>query len=420
MAQVRMLIGISVFWLSLSWLTDGLNTLILPTMVAERADPGTAATVLGLVTLVGLALALLIQPLAGQVSDQLHLRWGRRGMIVLGSAGALLALVLLGSAPGLVTLAAAYVGLQVCVSIAQAAQQGYIPDLVPGPRRGLASGWKGFMDLAGAMLGFVVIGQLAGSGDPQPALIAVGAALIFGLLLTVVLTREPTRPVPVVERLPGLADAFRLDLRRHHDFVVLVISRFLFLLGTYAVGRFFLYFVADRLGIPRPEAADEAGGLLAGLALITALASPAAGWLADRRGRVPVMVAGSLLGAVGAGLLATAETQGSILLFGGLMALGSGAFATANWAQVADLAPPHEAGRFLGIANLGTGGALAAAGLLGPVLDQAGSASTGYSLLFACAALCMLASAGAPLALSERLRAIPRAERRQDVQRRAS
>jgi len=59
----------------------------------------------------------------------------------------------------------------------------------------------------------------------------------------------------------------------------------LFLLGTYAVGRFFLYFVADRLGIPRLQAADEAGSLLAGLALATALASPAAGWLADRHGR---------------------------------------------------------------------------------------------------------------------------------------
>ena len=46
-----------------------------------------------------------------------------------------------------------------------------------------------------------------------------------------------------------------------------------------------------------------------------------------------------------------------LFLFGGLMALGSAAFAAANWALTADVAPPHEAARFLGLANIGTTGA---------------------------------------------------------------
>jgi hypothetical protein len=42
--------------------------------------------------------------------------------------------------------------VQVAASVAQAAQQGFIPDVVPPERRGTASGLKGFMDVGGALL----------------------------------------------------------------------------------------------------------------------------------------------------------------------------------------------------------------------------------------------------------------------------
>jgi Na+/melibiose symporter-like transporter len=301
--------------------------------------------------------------------------------------------------PHLIGLILGYLAIQVAASIAQAGQQGLMPDQVPASQTGIASGLKGFMDIGGAMLGFILIGQLLGSGSTVLALGAMGVSLFLIYLLASVLNKEDRyrlqagserRPA----RLISLREAFRLDLVRYGSFAWLVASRFLFLLATYIVGRFLLYFVAERLGLSSDQAAEQAGSLLAGLALITVLGSPLAGWAADRLGRVPLMRAGAVLSALGVLLLIKASSAGQILAFGALMSLGSAAFASASWAMTADLAPSGEAARFFGLANFGTAGAAAAAGLFGPLVDWTNriSPGAGYPLLFVVSAFIFLSS----------------------------
>ena len=397
MGGLRLLLGISVFWLALSMLSDGLTTLVLPHRLLGRTGEARQATILGLLTSVGLIVGMLVQPVAGLVSDRLRARWGRRGTLALGLALTLLALGLFGTSRSLPSVFVAYVLLQAAASVAQAAQQGFLPDLVPIERRGTAAGLKGFMDVGGALLGFVLLGQLLGTGQTGAALLAIAAVMVVTFGLTAILVREPARPPPDAGR-PSLAGAFRLDLARHRAFAWVVLARFLFLLGTYAVGRFFLFFVAHRLDLDPARAAREAGALLAGLTLVTVAAAPPAGWAADRWGRLPLMAAGALLSAVGTLLLALAGSAPAIFLCGALMALGTAAFTGANWALAADLAPPAEAGRFLGLANVGTAGAAAAAGLVGPLIDRANAVAPGggYLALFVAAALAALCSV-APL-----------------------
>jgi MFS family permease len=249
------------------------------------------------------------------------------------------------------------------------------------------------MDTGGATLGFVVLGGLLAGESIAPALLAIAAALIGAYLLAVLLVREPPKAASPPQR-SGFLDAFRLDFGRHGAFVRVVGARFLFLLGTYAVGRFLLFFVADRLGFDPARAAEEAGMLLAVLTLVTALGAPLGGWAADRWGRVPLMVAGALLSAAGVLGLITATTSATMLLYGCLMSAGSAAFAGANWALTTELTPPHEAARFMGLANFGTAGGAAAAGLLGPLVDWGNTLSPGqgYTLLFLAAAAAFLAS----------------------------
>ena len=55
-----------------------------------------------------------------------------------------------------------------------------------------------------------------------------------------------------------------------------------------------------------------------------------------------------------------------------LMAIGTAAFTTANWAALTGSTPATVAGRLMGMANVGTGGAAACAGLLGPSIDAFG------------------------------------------------
>jgi MFS family permease len=290
-----------------------------------------------------------------------------------------------------------YLGVQMSASIAQAGQQGLIPDLVDKKQRGIASGLKGFMDLTGAMLGFVILGQLLGSGQSLPAIGAIAAILVIAYLLGALLTPEDRAGGPRPARInpTPFRSIFRLDLTMQTAFVRLLVARFLFLSGIYGTGRFLLFFVAARLGLSEEQAVEQAGNLLAGLALITVLASPAAGWLSDRLGRVPLMIAGAVLSAIGALMLVWANSPGEILAFGALMSLGSAAFAGGSWALLADLVPKHEPARFFGLANFSTAGSAAAAGLFGPVIDWADriSPGMGFSVLFILACVAFLASA---------------------------
>lgn len=394
--QIRLLFGINVFWLALSVLFDGVNTLVLPLQLSRLNGQGNQATILGLLTFVGLLSGALIQPVAGAFSDRLRPRLGRKGFIGIGLVLSLASLFVFATFPSLIGVMAGYLGIQISASVAQAGQQGLIPDLVAAERRGIASGVKGFMDLTGAMLGFVILGQLLGSGDTFRAVGAIAAILVIAYLLSAIFTPEdrPGNATPVQSSVLTLKKIFRFDLEGSALFIRLLLARFLFLLGIYGTGRFLLFFVADRLGLSEAQAAEQAGNLLAGLALVTILASPLTGWLADRVGRLPLMITGALLSAGSALLLVWAHSAGQILAFGALMSLGSAAFAGGSWALLADLVPKHEPARFFGLANFSTAGSAAAAGLFGPVIDwgERMSPGMGFSVLFVLAAIAFLAS----------------------------
>jgi MFS family permease len=374
-------------------LTDGVNTLVLPLQLSNLLGKPAQATALGLLTFVGLLAGALVQPYAGALSDRLRPALARKGFIAIGLVLSLGALAAFAFLPGLLGAALAYIGIQISASVAQAGQQGLIPDLVDETHRGFASGLKGFMDVGGAMIGFVVIGQLLGSGGIKLGLLVVAGVLI-GLQLVAALLTPEDRPQPTETRSPPVAPPSIGEPRSQPAFVRALVSRFLFLLGIYATGRFLVYYVADRLALPTSEAVAQAGNILALLALITIVASPLGGWLADRIGRTPLMVAGSVFGAASALLLIFARNEAQMLIFGGLMSLGSAAFSAGNWALFSDIVPRQGSARFFGMANFSTAGAAALAGLVGPVLDvgQGVVPGGGYTILFALAACAFLAS----------------------------
>ena len=66
--QTRLLIGISIFWLALSMLFDGINTLVLPLQISAIDNQTSRASLLGLLSFFGLIVSALIQPIAGAFS----------------------------------------------------------------------------------------------------------------------------------------------------------------------------------------------------------------------------------------------------------------------------------------------------------------------------------------------------------------
>ena len=378
----RLLVGISVLWIPLAFLFDGVTVLMLPLRV------GGDATQLGLVSFLGLAIAAGLQPVAGWASDRHRHRLDRRLFLAAAAVPAVIGLWILAGSTGLASVVVGYVLVQAGGTAVQAGQQTLIPEHVEAGTRGRASGVKVAFDVGGSFLAFLVLGSLLAGGDLTPAVVATTLILAAGLGIVLALVpggRATRSPVRWSSQVPsGLAS--------------LILARFLFLFGTYAVGRFLVLLVAERLEVAPERAVDETGWLLALFTLATALAAIPCGWLADRRSRRDMMVAGAAVSAVGVVALAPSAGLLGISVGGMLMALGTAAFVTGNWAATTALVSPQDAGRLMAIANLGTGLAAATAGMLGPLIDTVGFVPA----LLVAAGMC----AGSALPLLDR---IPRA-----------
>jgi MFS family permease len=357
--RARLFLGISVLWVPLAFLFDGITVLVLPLRV------GGDATDLGLVSLVGLGVAAGLQPVAGWLSDRTRDLVDRRVFLAAGAVAALAGLWALAGSTGVAAAIVGYLVLQVGATAMQAAQQTLIPEHIPNGERGRAAGLKTAFDVGGAFLAFAALGAVLAAGQLVPAALLVTIVLVGTVLLVLLLVPASSRP----RERPGPRH-WSTDVPT--GLVPLVASRFLFLFATYAVGRFLVLLVAERLGIAPDRAVDEAGWLLALFTLTTALAAIPIGWFADRRDRRELMAGGALTAAVGIATLVPDAGGPGLIVGGVLMSVGTAAFVTANWAATTDVVPTSDAGRLMAIANLGTGLAAAAAGAIGPFIDASG------------------------------------------------
>lgn len=361
----RRVLAISVPWAGLSMLGDGLSALLLPYLLLVTVSDDLQATTLGVMTLAGIGLAMVVQPVAGALSDALG---RRRPLLHAGLVIALVGLALMGAGAGagIAVVLIGYLAALAGANTAQAGLQALVPDEVPASWRGRAAGLRAAMDVGGAFVAFALLGALLASGALWPSVVIIGLALsltlapaLLGRSRLAAGRRGMTLNPSILWR--GLAE--------QPAFARLLVARFCFLLGIYAVGRFLALFMSQRLGLDADATAAQAGAVLALLALGTALGSIPAGWAADRFGRRPLMVAGAVVAAAGIGLLPLATSTMQIALLGSLLAIGTASFGAGSWALATDLVPADEAARQMGLANYATAGAAAMAGLFGPVVD---------------------------------------------------
>ena len=346
--------------------------------VNDTAPKSIEGTALGLVSLIGIGVAALAQPVAGRANDLSRLPNRRSLYIVAGTVLCLPWLVLFGWARTFALLLFAYVLIQVAVNVAQAAFQALIPDLVPEEERGLASGVKNALTVAGAAVGLLGVGFLQASGASTAlwlgylgVVLGLTAALTW-IWISALSVGVGQREVPSGSALNvrELAKSMRAILRQHRTFRFAVYAQFVFLLGTYPAQRFLLYFLRDRFG---HEAVSKASiGLMA--AIIVAAASAAvARELCDRISRVAVLVRSVVAGTIGIIGLGFAEWLTLTIFSGCLVAVGVGAFQAANWALMSDDLPNDQVATSYGIANIATAGAGAVAGIFGPLVDFSNS-----------------------------------------------
>ena len=250
-------VKIAVFGFALSALWGSLHTIIIQVRLLDFVAESQKNTYLGLLTFAGLILAMAIQPVAGAISDRSAFSWGRRRPYIL--LGAVLALLFL---PGM-GLCSSYAGifvfyclLQVGSNTAQGAYQAFIPDLVMEEKRGLASGVKNLLEVAGGVALLYPIGRFMdryfvgeGSSWLWLALGTLAIVLLCAMLATVLMVRE--RPGVGGSRLSlrlTLYQSFRIDVRANRSFILFLLSRLLILIAFATLQRYALYFLMDVIG----------------------------------------------------------------------------------------------------------------------------------------------------------------------------
>lgn len=209
-------ITINIYWLGLNVASGTITPVLLPYLVALFAPLELKNTYLATIRVIGLAVAMTVQPLSGMLSDRsTHPMGRRRPFIVGGTLFDLLFLLIIGASPlflnsalngwsqsnlgvtaAYVVLLAGIVLLQVSSNVAHGALQGLIPDMVPKNQRGRASGVKAIMELLPAFL-IIFMGPLVDGGKIWMTVSIIMAALFVTMLITVLAVHEkPLRVKP--------------------------------------------------------------------------------------------------------------------------------------------------------------------------------------------------------------------------------
>ncbi|MEV6304319.1 MFS transporter [Actinoplanes sp. NPDC051861] len=368
----------------------------------KEVAPGREGAVLSLVLAVGAILGLIVNPIAGRLSDRTTSRFGmRRPWLVAGALTAFAGAVTMALAPGVTGLVTGWAVAQVGFNTTLAVLLALLPDHVGAQRRGLVSGLlglgQGFAAVAGAALAGGVADRNLAAGFLIPAVIG----LVCGLAVVPVLhdrRLEPGERSPLTLR--ELTGAYMFSPRRHPDFGWAWLSRFAIFMATAAVLNYQLFYLVAQIGQDETAAA---GIVAAGTGVQTAVvivASTLSGWLSDRLRRRRVFVIASAL-ACGAGLLvmASAEALPGYFVAMILIGLGQGIYFSVDLALIADVLPDRDrdAAKDLGVINVANLLPQSLAPAIAPLLLGIGGATDNYPALFVAGAVFAALSAAAIL-----------------------
>jgi MFS family permease len=374
---VRELFRLSLYWLGLSAIFAGVNTILAGRIEFDALVPKEeAGRTLFALTVGGTIIAMLVQPTIGSISDYTISRWGRRKpYIFIGSILDMVFLVGIALSQPLIAIAAFYALLQFSSNFAQGPFQGYVPDLVPAPQVGLASALVGVMQILGNVAGFVIAGFAVATGQFSLGLIAIGILELVTMLSVVIRVREGRAPKSREGRpwRSVAAEAWGTDVLRERSFLFLVASRLAILMAGGVLTNLALFYLSRSLTMDQETSGTSFNVMVGLVALGTVITVIPAARLSDRIGRKQVIWLSCLIGAVGVGIVAAAPSFPVALIGSVTYGLSAGIFLAVDWALMTDIIPKASSGRYMGLSNVATASAgVLAIAIGGSLMDAVG------------------------------------------------
>jgi MFS family permease len=393
-------LALSSFWFGLYVLYGPVGTSLVPAQVAGLVPREHYGAALGLVLGAGAFFAMALPPLVGAWSDRLRTRWGRRRpILVVGTAGTVLSLVVMLTADSYGQVLIGYTLGQAFGNAAGAAYAALIPDVVPATEVGRASGWLSTMQLAGSATGLAANAALSAAHRSRLTYAVVGVALVASLLPTLRVAAgeallPPAAAPPVRPR--GLRRRLAVFLRplAGGDFAWVVATRLVVTAGISAVTPFTFAFFRDVVGVSNPDVFNPLW-----LLVVLAAATPfglIGGRLSDRLGRKRFVYASGAFQALVAILFVVLYPTSVplVLALGAVYGVGYGFYVAVDWALACDTLPDRVAGaKDMGLFHVALslpGNVVPAVAGLGFDALNAHQPNSGFRVVFGGAAACFV------------------------------
>ena len=392
---MRDYLGVSLFWLALSFFWGALLTLALPSRAESLFGEDGKVGALSVLAATGAAVAGVSQIVFGALSDGSRSKFGRRRPFLM--AGTLLAvapLLLFPFARTLPALLLVYCALQLFVNVAGGPYGALMHDVIPPEKHNAASSWIGVAGLLGRIGGPLVAAILLNRGLKSPKdagfdavlnaarsqanfqtlMTTFAGVLIAVMILTLWLAHEKPGQVPPAPLGERLRDTFRVPLGPYPDFRWLIVSRFGIMMGIYTVTGYLLYYIRDTLGFSKTDSVGVLTNFLVLSTLTGLLGTIPCGALCRKFGRKRVLYGANVICMMAGLCLALASNLTFAYIAAAIFGLGFGAFAAVDWALATSLLPEREPAKYMGVWGLSDTVAQVVAPLMaGPITIFLGS-----------------------------------------------
>jgi Na+/melibiose symporter-like transporter len=287
------------------------------------------------------------QPIVGAMSDRTRTRIGRRKpYFIAGVALTAGSLFYLSGFPPLVPMLIVLSINAFFLNVAVDPYTALLADIVPPSQRGRVGTVLAVFNMLG-QIAATLLAIFLWDRSPQLVFVLVAAILVVSFTITTIGVREPESPPAPTERVKIDVGKYVSGLLAQRELTKYVLAASVFWLGTGGVIPYLTRFAINELGTTEGDSFQ----LFLPALLGTIVGAIPAGYLADRRGKKPVLAVGMVAFAVIALIGSQVQTVPQALIVMAFIGLANGVWTALNVPLLVDLVIPERAAEMTGLGS---------------------------------------------------------------------